>query len=138
LRQGVAPTQETRSAGGGAMPLLNVVFATFLVILSRRVPPMPVQHMVLLKFKPGVPQATVNELFDQLSGLQERIAGITYFAGGPYASDEGLNAGYTHGFLMTFESPASRDTYLPHPEHERVKAAILPHLESVIAFDFEA
>lgn len=97
-----------------------------------------VQHMVLLRFKADVSEATIGELFEQLQGLRERIDGITCFAGGPYASHEGLNAGYTHGFLMTFESPAARDAYLPHPEHERVKAAILPHVESVIAFDFEA
>lgn len=99
---------------------------------------MSVQHMVLLKFKAGVAEGVIEELFEQLGGLQELIPGIRYFAGGPYASDEGLHGGYTHGFLMTFESAAARDAYLPHPEHERVKAAILPHVESVIAFDFEA
>ena len=31
----------------------------------------------------------------------------------------------------------SRDIYLPHPEHERVKALIVPHLENVVAFDCE-
>jgi len=53
-------------------------------------------------------------------------------------SDEGLNQGYTHGFLMTFESIAARNAYLPHPEHERVKAELLLYIDSVIAFDFES
>jgi hypothetical protein len=38
---------------------------------------------------------------------------------------------------MTFDSVESRDAYLPHPEHERVKSAILPHVDGVVAFDFE-
>ena len=96
-----------------------------------------VQHMVLVKFKPNVPAEKIAELFDQLRGLQELIPGITYLAGGPYSSPEGLNQGYSHGFLVSFESVAARDAYLPHPEHERVKAAILPYVESVVAFDFE-
>ncbi len=95
-----------------------------------------VQHMVLLKFKPDVTDEMIEDLFAELAELQELVPGITYFAGGPYASDEGLNQGYTYGFLMTFASVDARDNYLPHPEHERVKQEILPHVDSAIAFDF--
>ncbi|HEY9596669.1 MAG TPA: Dabb family protein [Cyanophyceae cyanobacterium] len=97
-----------------------------------------IQHMVLLKFKADVTPEKITELFDLLGELQDLISGITYYSGGSYSSHEGLNQGYTHGFLMTFESVTARDAYLPHPEHERVKAALLPHLDSVIAFDFES
>ena len=96
-----------------------------------------IQHIVLLKFKPDVSADTISELFSQLKELKQLIPGIRSFAGGPYSSEEGLNQGYTHGFSMEFESAEARDSYLPHPEHERVKAAILPCIESVIAFDFE-
>lgn len=96
-----------------------------------------IQHMVLVQFKPEVSDETIDELFSQLAELKQLIPGITYFAGGPYSSPEGLNQGYTHGFLVTFESAEARDAYLPHPEHERVKAAILPHVGAVVAFDFE-
>jgi hypothetical protein len=65
------------------------------------------------------------------------MPGIKYFAGGPYASPEGLNQGYTHGFLVTFESSAARDAYLTHPEHEKIVELILPLLDGVLAFDFE-
>lgn len=98
---------------------------------------MPIQHMVLVKFKDDVEPPQIDELFQQLAGLQQKIPGMTHFSGGPYASHEGLNQGYTHGFLMTFESAEARDNYLPHPEHERVKAAILPCVDAVVAFDFE-
>jgi hypothetical protein len=93
--------------------------------------------MVVVRFKPGVPAATVAELFAELGRLRQRIDGIEHFSWGPYASPEGLSGGFTHGFLMTFRDAAARDAYLPHPEHERVKRAILPHVEGVIAFDFE-
>ena len=38
---------------------------------------------------------------------------------------------------MTFESVEARDAYLPHPEHEVVKAVLLQCIVSVLVFDFE-
>lgn len=96
-----------------------------------------IQHMVLLKFKPETTEEKIADLFSQLSELKELIPGIRSFAGGPYSSDEGLNKGFTHGFSMEFDSANARDAYLPHPEHERVKSAIMPCIDDVIAFDFE-
>jgi hypothetical protein len=93
--------------------------------------------MVLLKFKPGTPESAIREGFEELARLRQVIPGLESFAGGPYSSPEGLNQGFTHGFLMTFASPAARNGYLPHPEHERVKQQLLRIVENVIAFDFE-
>ena len=92
---------------------------------------------MLLKFKPAVSQETIAGLFAQLAQLQPLIPGMTSFSGGPYTSDEGLNQGYTHGFIMTFIDVEARNHYLPHPEHQHVKTAILPAVEDVIAFDFQ-
>ena len=75
-----------------------------------------VQHMVLLKFKSDITEEAIADIFAQVKELQQLIDGIRHCAGGPYASPEGLNAEYTHGFLITFESVAARDAYLPHPE----------------------
>jgi hypothetical protein len=94
--------------------------------------------MALLKFKPEATPEKIDALFARLAELKQVIPGIVYFAGGAYSSSEGLNQGYTHGFLMTFESVAARDVYLPHPEHERVKAEILPYIEDIVVFDFQA
>ena len=96
-----------------------------------------VQHMVVVKFKPDVSQGKIDELFAKLYDFWHMMSGLTYFAGGPYSSPEGLNQGYTHGFLVTFNGPAARDAYLKHPEHQRIVALILPTLDGVLAFDFE-
>ncbi len=96
-----------------------------------------IQHMVLFDFKPDTTESTINGIFEELAGLQSLCPGITHFAGGAYSSPEGMNGSFTHGFLMTFDCAENRDIYLPHPEHERVKALIVPHLENVIAFDCE-
>ena len=104
---------------------------------GQRAGPAKVHHMVLVRFKEGATEERIADLFASLAHLQEVIPGIERFSGGPYSSPEGLNQGYTHGFLMTFSSSDARDKYLPHPEHEKVKASILPVVDSVIAFDFE-
>ncbi|GMU24242.1 MAG: hypothetical protein AMXMBFR13_43180 [Phycisphaerae bacterium] len=99
-----------------------------------------VKHVVLLRFKPGTSQQQVDQIFAALAGLQSKIPGLLDFSGGPYSSGEGLNRGFTHGFVMTFADEASRDGYLPHPEHEKVKAIIQPNLQNgmdgVVAFDW--
>ncbi len=96
-----------------------------------------IQHMVVLKFKPEITSNKIDELYSQLAELQTLIPGIAHFSGGPYASHEGLNQDFTHGFLMRFESTEARDNYLPHPEHERVKEAILACVDDAIVFDYE-
>jgi hypothetical protein len=63
--------------------------------------------------------------------LSESIDGIEDYVSGANMSPEGLNQGFTHGFVMTFKDAAARDAYLPHPEHERFKASLQPHLESL-------
>jgi len=94
------------------------------------------QHVVLLKFRSEVTQAQVDSAFEQVADLKNRIPGITAFVHGPNNSTEGLSQGYTHGFVMTFADAASRDAYLPHPEHQLVVAANKPLLESILVVDF--
>jgi hypothetical protein len=95
-----------------------------------------VRHIALFQFKDEITQTKIDECFEALKGMQGRILGIVGFEHGPYQSGEGLNEGFTHGFIMTFDSPASRDAYLPHPIHEEVKDIVVPCLERVIVFDF--
>jgi hypothetical protein len=98
-----------------------------------------VDHLVLLRFRPDAAPEDIAALFEQLRGLADAIEGITGFRGGAYRSPEGLNRGFSHGFVMTFSSEAARDAYLPHPAHQRVVAMLLPMLEGglegALAFD---
>ncbi len=97
-----------------------------------------VKHMGLFQFKDGVSGEQIEECFTELVGMVGQIPGLEEVIHGPYESDEGLNDGFTHGFIMTFTSAQARDDYLPHPVHERVKNIVLPRLERVVVFDFEA
>lgn len=97
-----------------------------------------IRHTVLMKFRPEVTQASIDEVFKALADLKTKIPGLISFHGGPYSSPEGLNQGFTHGFSMDFSSEKERDAYLPHQEHDKVKDMIIPLIadNGLIAFDF--
>jgi hypothetical protein len=99
-----------------------------------------IDHIVLFRFRPGLPAGALQELFQELQGLASEVEGITGIRAGAYSSPEGLNQGFSHAMVMTFVDAAARDAYLPHPAHRRVVERLLPMLEGglegVVAFDF--
>jgi hypothetical protein len=95
-----------------------------------------VRHFGVFKFKNNISQEEIEECFITMKKMVEQIPGLLDMEYGPYNGNEGLNEDYTHGFIMTFDSPESRDEYLPHPIHEEVKLLVVPRLERVVVFDF--
>lgn len=96
-----------------------------------------VKHIALIKFKEGTSPERIDQIFEQIMDMTEVIPGIEDYVAGENSSPEGLNQGFTHAFIMTFTDAAARDAYLPHPEHERIKGVLVPHVESIVVFDFE-
>jgi hypothetical protein len=78
-----------------------------------------VRHVVVFKYKPGTSEAQIRQVTEAFRGLRSRIPGIIGFEDGVNNSPEGKDLGFTHVYLMTFESAAARDAYLPHPEHAK-------------------
>jgi hypothetical protein len=96
-----------------------------------------VKHIVLLKFKEGITQEQIDTLFAEILDLTENVPGVEDYVAGTNNSPEGLNKGFTHGFVMTFTDAQTRDAYLNHADHQRVKAQILEMMDDGLAFDFE-
>jgi hypothetical protein len=100
-----------------------------------------VKHIAFMRFLPQTPREEIGDVYAALEDLKTKIPGLLDFTGGPYSSPEGLNKGFTHAFVMTFEDAAARDVYLTHPAHETVKDQILALLDggidAVAVFDFE-
>jgi hypothetical protein len=96
-----------------------------------------IRHFGVFQFHPDITENRIQECFAAMAGMVGKIDGLLGFEHGSYQSDEGLNEGFTHGFIMTFDSPESRDSYLPHPVHEAVKEIVVPCLARVVVFDFE-
>ena len=95
-----------------------------------------VRHFGVFKFNDGTSEETINKCFEAMQAMVGKIPGLLSMENGPYQSDEGLDKGFTHGFIMTFDTLESRDAYLPHPIHEEVKDIVVPHLNDIVVFDF--
>lgn len=98
---------------------------------------MGVRHLVLFRFKPTVSAADAEAVVRHFAELPGQIPGITSFECGINSSPEGLAKGFTHPFLMSFESAAARDAYLPHPAHQAFVQRIGPLVDDVLVIDYE-
>ncbi|MGD8175405.1 Dabb family protein [Marinimicrobium sp. ARAG 43.8] len=98
----------------------------------------PIRHIVAFKYAEDASEADIQRLTDAFSGLQDTIPGIVSFEHGVNNSPEGLNKGFEHVYVMTFEDEEARDTYLPHPEHKKFGALLeqLNIVEDAFVIDY--
>lgn len=94
------------------------------------------RHVVLFKFKEGVPPEKITEIENAFAALPSKIAAIADYEWGINNSPEGLNKGLTHCFFVTFNSEADREIYLPHPDHQAFVQLLGPSLEDVTVVDY--
>jgi hypothetical protein len=95
---------------------------------------MAVQHMVWLKFKPGVTEQRIEEHMQALHGMMGKVPQVQHVAAGRSLSDRAGD--YTHAVLVTLNSPEDLQPYEDHPEHERVAAPLKEDAE-VMVIDIE-
>lgn len=123
--------------------LLLTVFAFALLGVSsadaaKKKKPNRLRHVVCFAYKEGTSKADINKINKAFRALKNKIDGITAFEMGENNSPEGLNDGFTHCYLVSFDSEESRKKYLPHPAHKDFVALLKPHLEKVFVIDYWA
>ena len=94
------------------------------------------RHIVLFKFKEEATKAQIKNVEEAFAELPLKIKEIKEFEWGLNNSPENLDKGFTHGFLLTFDSEAGRDIYLPHPDHKAFGEIVDPILEDVFVLDY--
>lgn len=94
------------------------------------------RHVVLFKYKPDVTPAQLDEINLAFQNLKHQIPTVMDFERGVNNSPEGLNKGFTHGYLLTFASESDRDVYLKHPAHQEFVALIGGKLDEPFVFDY--
>ena len=94
------------------------------------------RHLVLLKFTEDAAPARRAALTAAFIGLALKIPQIKALESGLNASPEGLDKGFTHCFLVSFEREADRDAYLPHPAHQAFVDELKPWLADVLVVDY--
>ncbi|WDQ19334.1 Dabb family protein [Rhodopirellula sp. P2] len=105
---------------------------------EKEAPKKLLRHVVMFGFKETSSAAEVQVVVDAFRNLPNEIPEISGFEFGTNNSPEGLNDGLTHCFLVTFESEADREAYLPHPAHKAFVEVLKPHLEKVVVIDYWA
>lgn len=94
------------------------------------------RHVVLFKFKPEVTPAQLDEINRAFQNLKQQIPEVRDFERGINNSPEGLDKGFTHGYLITFSSEEDRAAYLPHPAHKKFVELLGGKLEEPFVFDY--
>ena len=97
-----------------------------------------IEHVVLLRFRGSATEESIGALARAVVGLPGRIDGVESVKWGPSTSPEGLERGFTHGFVMRLRDDAARDAYLPHPVHREVADQIGRLCEHVLVFDISS
>jgi len=98
--------------------------------------PRLLKHIVLYKFKDGLPAAQIDEVVAAFSALPKKIDTIVAFERGTNTSTEGKSDGLTHAFVVTFRDSQGLETYLKHPAHLEYVSIVKDRREKVVVFDY--
>ncbi|MEE9362357.1 MAG: Dabb family protein [Cellulophaga sp.] len=95
------------------------------------------RHVVLFKFKDTATEAQIQQLSDSFNALSSKISVIQDFEWGINNSPENFHQGFTHCYILTFNSEKDRDNvYTPHAEHQAFVASLDPYVEKVFVVDY--
>jgi len=94
------------------------------------------RHVVLFGFRDGTTDFEIEEIARRFGSLAQTVPGIESFEWGANNSPEGKAGEHTHCFVLTFDSEAARDAYLPHPEHTQFVAFASPWIERALVIDY--
>lgn len=97
------------------------------------------RHVVIFKFKDDASQADVDKVHAAFKNLPNELDVIKDFEWGLNDSPEDLHQGFTHCYMLSFESEEDRDSiYAPSPQHQAFVAGLQPHLEKAFVVDYWA
>ena len=94
------------------------------------------KHAVFFKFKDAASEEEVKRVEQAFAALPSNIEEMKAFEWGRNNSPEGKDEGFTHCFMVTFDSEEGRAAYLIHPEHEAFVKVLEPVLDKVRVLDF--
>ncbi|XP_054813776.1 stress-response A/B barrel domain-containing protein At5g22580-like [Prosopis cineraria] len=95
-----------------------------------------IKHFVIVKFKEGV---AVEDIIKGMEKMVSQIDAVKHFEWGQdIESQEVLRQGFTHAFLMTFNSKEDFVAFQGHPNHVEFSATFSAAIEKLVLLDFPA
>ncbi|MBC8243904.1 MAG: Dabb family protein [Verrucomicrobia bacterium] len=117
---------------------LGVLYAGMTTEAADKKKSKQLRHFVCFKYKAEATKAKIAEVEEAFARLGKKIDEIKAFEKGLNNSPEGLNKGFNHCYLITFNSEKDRDAYLVHPAHKQFVALVGPVVEDVFVVDYWA
>ncbi|KAK4441269.1 Stress-response A/B barrel domain-containing protein [Sesamum alatum] len=94
------------------------------------------KHLVLVKFKDDV---VVEDVLKGMEKLVSEMDSVKSFVWGQdVESHEMLRQGFTHAFLMTFNSKDDFTAFAAHPNHVEFSTTFSTAIEKAVLLDFPA
>ena len=91
-------------------------------------------HVVLLKFKPGVAEGDIEKLEELMDDLPNKISEILVYEFGRNTIPS--ERAYDFALVSLFANPQSLERYRQHPDHLEVLDLITDISENIITADF--
>ncbi len=101
-------------------------------------PEKELKHAVFFRFKEDASADNIKKIEEGFAALSTKIDTIKAFEWGKNNSPEKHDDGFTHAFMVSFDSEEDRDNYLPHPEHKAFVEVLMPVLDAPRVLDFWA
>jgi hypothetical protein len=86
-----------------------------------------IQHIVLLKFRPGTDESQIDAAFGQAQSLVDEIDGVERISLGRNRVQ--ADHGYTHALIVKLSDDDALGTYLHHPARDRYLREALGPIE---------
>ena len=100
-----------------------------------------IRHIVLTRFRPETPEATIAGIYAGLSALTDKLPGAQDFTGGRSESPEQIERGYMHGFVIDFDSWEALQSYADNAEHKALGAQLVENavggIDGILVLDLD-
>ncbi len=100
-----------------------------------------ITHCVFIRYRAEANDGTRDDIYKALHALRPRVPGLTNIVIAANSSPEGLDKGFSEGFIVTFRDAKARDAYLADSEHAKVGAMIVAAAEGgidgILVYDLE-
>ena len=98
-----------------------------------------IRHIVLIRFRPDVSDATIDAIFADLHAIRAVLPGVIAITSGRSESPEQIERGYLHGFTIDFADWDALATYQADAEHRAFGASLVAHaaggIDGILVFD---
>jgi len=96
------------------------------------------RHIVLFKFKDETSSVEMKKIQESFMDLSRKIHEIQDMEWGINISPENFHQGFTHCFILSFESKEDLAQYQINPDHLEFQKILIPAMEKVFVVDYWA